>query len=249
MKKYKYVISVLFCLLWTGASPSNGEEPESFIPGKVYSSIACLKAPDTHYNLYLPSSYDPAKKWPLLFIFSPMGNADFYQNQETAEKIGWILVGSVECRNGPMEPIIKHQDALMEEVKARFSVHPHRLYAAGISGGARMAFRMLYVHEMDGIIPVAGGEWGGLRRPVPWAIIYGISGKTDFNNEEMRQLSLDLPGTYVKEFVFEVFEGGHGRAPTELMTKAMIYLDNQFIHKPDRLPDGDKVRVTEKNVR
>lgn len=132
----------------------------------------------------------------------------------------------------------------MEEVMARFSVHPHRLYATGISGGARMAFRMLYVHEFDGIIPVAGGEWGGLRKPVPWAIVYGLSGDLDFNNEEMRQLSIDLPGDYVKEFVFDVFEGRHGAAPTERVSKAMIYLDTQFQYKPERHLEGDKVHTT-----
>ena len=61
----------------------------------------------------------------------------------------------------------------------------------------------------------------------------------------MGQLSLVLPETYVKEFVFDVFEGGHGHAPTELMAKAMIYLDSQFIHKHDRLLDEDKVKVTD----
>ena len=241
MEKLLYVAVISLFILF-GAGSLNAQETDSFLPGKEYYGIACLKAPDTHYNLYLPSSYDPAKKWPLLFIYSAGGNARFDQYKETAEQIGWILVGSVACRNGPMEPIIKHQDALLEEVMARFSVHPHRLYASGGSGGARMAFRMLYVHEFDGIIPVAGGEWSGLRRPVPWAIIYGISGTKDFNNEEMRQLSLVLPETYVKEFVFEVFEGPHGPAPTELVSKAMIYLDNQFQYKTDRHLEEDKVR-------
>lgn len=249
MKKPLYVIAVCLSMLAT-ASLLFAQETESFLPGGEYYGIACLKSPDTHYNLYLPSSYDPAKKWPLLFIFSARGNPRFEQYKETAEKIGWILVGSVECRNGPMEPIIRHQDALMEEVMARFSVHPHRLYATGGSGGARMAFRMLYVYGLDGIIPVAGGEWEGLRRPVPWAIVYGLSGTKDFNNEEMWLLSLALPGTYVKEFVFEVFEGPHGPAPTELVSKAMVYLDNQFQYKTDRHLEEDKVRflkVTEEN--
>jgi len=242
MKKHLYVIAVCLCVLAT-VSLLYAQETKSFLPGKEYSGVACLKSADTHYNLYLPSSYDPVKKWPLLFVFSPGGNARFEQYKETAEKIGWILVGSVECRNGPMEPIIRHQDALMEEVMARFSVHPHRLYATGGSGGARMAFRMLYVHEFDGIIPVAGGEWEGLRRPVPWAIVYGLSGTRDFNNEEMWLLSLALPGTYVKEFVFEVFEGPHGPAPTDLVSKAMIYLDSQFQYKTDRHLEEDKVKL------
>lgn len=210
--------------------------------GSITKNIACAKNPGTHYNLYLPSNYDPAKEWPLMFIFSPGGNANPALYQEQAEKLGWILVGSVECKNGPMDPIVKHQDALLEEVATKFKVHPRRMYATGFSGGSRMSFRLMYANadKFDGLIPIGAGEGGGSRKKMPWATLYGFAGNTDMNLKEMQGLQRSINGKSVKKFILEEFQGGHAWAPKPLLAKAMIWLEKEFYLKKSRLTKQDK---------
>ncbi len=212
--------------------------------GVMHEKVACREDPGTHYNLYLPSAYTPEKQWPVMLVFSPGGNAGLGLYRETAEELGWILAGCVECRNGPEEPIIRHRDALFRDLVERFSVHPHRLYASGFSGGARVSFGTMYTYSdwFDGIIPICGGEYAGVgeRREMPWASIYGFTGETDMNNGEMRELQQELSDNYVvQDFVLEEFAGGHENPPQRLIARAMRWLEDEFRLKVDRHVDSD----------
>ncbi|PCJ59990.1 MAG: hypothetical protein COA79_09290 [Planctomycetota bacterium] len=229
---------ILFFLLFHGTTILFSDEAK----GVVIKNVACVKSPGTHYNLFLPSNYDAKKEWPLMFIFSPSGNANPSMYQEQAEKLGWILIGSVECKNGPMDPIIKHQTALMEEVEKKYSVHPRRMYATGFSGGSRMSFRLMYTYsnKFDGLIPVGAGEMSGGRKKMPWATIYGFAGNTDMNLNEMKSLQKSINGKSVKKFILEEFQGGHTWAPNPLLAKAMIWLEKEFYLKRSRLTKQDK---------
>jgi len=61
-----------------------------FPTGKIIEKVECHQAPGFSYALYLPSSYQPEKTWPVLFCFDPRANgmnpAELFQ--EGAEKYG-----------------------------------------------------------------------------------------------------------------------------------------------------------------
>ena len=81
----------------TGAAPS-----ESLPKGQIVDKVVCAKSPEQSYALYLPSTYDAARKWPILYAFDPgaRGRLPVAQFKDAAEKYGWIVVGSNNSRNG-----------------------------------------------------------------------------------------------------------------------------------------------------
>lgn len=48
--------------------PVSGQE---FEKGKLVKKVICLEEPVQSYALYLPSAFDPGRKWPILFLFDP----------------------------------------------------------------------------------------------------------------------------------------------------------------------------------
>jgi poly(3-hydroxybutyrate) depolymerase len=120
----------------TGAAPS-----ESLPKGQIIDKVVCTKSPEQSYALYLPSTYDAARKWPILYAFDPgaRGKLPVAQFKDAAEKYGWIVVGSNNSRNGSGQSSVDAWNAINNDVAERFSIDERRAYATGFSGGARMA--------------------------------------------------------------------------------------------------------------
>ena len=60
--------------------------------------------------------------------------------KEPAEKLGYIVVGSNNSRNGPWGPIQEAIQALWDDTHARFALDPRRFYTTGMSGGGGPAW-------------------------------------------------------------------------------------------------------------
>ena len=71
--------------------------------GEVLAQVACASDANQTYALYVPRSFDPAKKSPVLFCFDPgaRGRVPVERFKAAAEKFGWIVAGSNNSRNGP----------------------------------------------------------------------------------------------------------------------------------------------------
>lgn len=39
--------------------------------GKIVEKVSCAQSPTQSYAVYLPSSYTPARSWPILYAFDP----------------------------------------------------------------------------------------------------------------------------------------------------------------------------------
>ena len=112
--------------------------------------------PTAHYTLYLPASYDPAGKQPLLLIFDPRGRARMAAElfREGADRYGWILVSSNDTRSDTgWEPNAKALAALWPEI-SRLAIDPRRVYATGFSGGAIVAW--VLGHQTGGLAGIIG---------------------------------------------------------------------------------------------
>src|SRR5262245_5494578 len=109
--------------------------------GQVIPKVVCQSDADQSYALYLPSNYSTGRKWPILYAFDPgaRGSVPVERFKVAAEKVGFIVVGSNNSRNGPWEPTLNAIKAVVKDTQTRFSIDETRIYATGLSGGARVS--------------------------------------------------------------------------------------------------------------
>jgi predicted esterase len=225
-KKSKILILAL-CLLSFGVF---GQEKENFPKGKLIEKVQCSAAPEFSYVLYLPSTYDDQKKWPILFCFDPRANGMVPAKlfQAGAEKYGYIIMSS--NNSGSDDASIPNAQAMKEmydDAFSRFSVDNRRLYATGMSGGARIACDMgyRYPNEVAGVIGCAAG-FPTDRMPskdTPFAY-FGTIGNLDFNYLEIRALRPKLEESGIP-FHIRVFDGEHQWPTPEIATEALEWME------------------------
>ena len=215
-------------------------------PGAFVDSVACEAEPQYSYALYLPSSYDAERKWPLILAFDPSGaGAQPVRGfRAAAERYGYIVVGSNDSRNytgwGAKMPAAA---AVWRDVAARFSIDAGRVYTAGFSGGARMATEVaLKTRAVAGVFAVGGSfrERDGIDGPISF-VFAGSSGTRDMNHREMqrvhaRLLERELPTRHL------VFDGPHQWPPEDDFTAAVEWFELQAIRRGLRAADESHVK-------
>src|SRR6478609_2736137 len=195
-------------------------------PGTVHGSVAVAADPTNSYALYLPSSYSPSKRWPLLLVFDPFarGEVSVKLFHEAAEKYGFIVVGSNNSRNfqDPSAAI----RTLWADVKERYAIDPRRIYAAGLSGGARVASSVALACKncIAGVIANGAGLPNGATTPAPevadWFL---VAGTTDFNYPELLHLKEALD-SHNAASRFVVYDGPHNWMPKDFAERALAWL-------------------------
>jgi predicted esterase len=186
---------------------------QEFERGKPLDKVVCLNAPEQSYALYLPTAFIPGEKWPVLFLFDPgaRGLTAIEAFRAAAEEFGWILIGSNNSRNGPMEISARAASAIWEDARRRLPVDEKRVYAGGFSGGSRVAsiFPLVVGRPIAGIIGCGAGLSSGLKPAGLEARAYfGLTGLADFNYGEMKALDLAFDaGDTPHRFLF--FDGRH----------------------------------------
>jgi len=196
------------CLLPLRLAPA-----QEFEKGKLVEKVVCLEEPVQSYALYLPSAFDPARKWPILFLFDPgaRGAVGVEAFRAAAETHGWILVGSNNSRNGPMLDSARAAWAVWNDALKRLPFDERRVYVSGFSGGSRVAsaFPQIVDRAVAGVIGCGAGLSSGVQPGEMKASAYfGLAGLADFNYGEMKSLDLAFDPTGVPHR-FYYFEGGH----------------------------------------
>ena len=222
------LLSVLILSLTRfGPSPSN---PQTEIPrGQIVDKVICAADPTESYALYLPSNYTPTKKWPILYAFDPgaRGKIPVERYREAAERFGWIIVGSNNSQNGSWKSSIDAWNALMADTHARFSLDDHRLYAAGFSGGARVAltFAVQCNSCTAGVIASGAGFPPSIQpgETIHFAI-FSTVGTEDFNFPELTLLQDRLTKARIQHQL-EVFEGKHDWPPSPVALDAVSWME------------------------
>lgn len=198
-------------------------------PGRIIERVVCKNNPDQSYALYVPSNYSPTRKWALLAAFDPVarGSIPVERFKEAAERYGYIVCGSNNSRNGPVQPSADSAKAMIGDVAARFAIDEKRVYLAGFSGGARAATALAVwlKDNVAGVIGCGSGFASGIA-PSPSLpfVYYGIVGNEDFNYAEMKQLDRKLRSAGVT-YHLEVFEGGHNWAPSDVCVRAIEWME------------------------
>src|SRR6476620_401068 len=196
-------------------------------PGTVHASVTVAADATNSYALYLPSAYSPAKRWPLLLVFDPFarGEVSVKLFHEAAEKYGFIVVGSNNSRNF-QDPSAAVR-LLWADLKERYAIDPRRIYAAGLSGGARVASTVALACKncIAGVIANGAGLPSGASVPGPevadWFL---VAGSTDFNYPEMLHLTeaLDAHNAMSR---FVVYDGPHNWMPKDFAESALAWLE------------------------
>lgn len=205
-------------------------------PGTIADRVVTAADPQQSYALYLPSSYTPSKRWPVIFAFDPAarGRAPVELFRAAAESRGYIVAGSNNSRNGPGRPQMAAAAAMLGDVERRFSVDPQRLYAAGFSGAARVAGMAGFICDgcIRAVIACGAGLPGGLKSEQqaqlpPYLFIVG---KDDFNYFEVMDAARGMQTA--RRVV--IFDGAHQWPPPEVAAQAVEWIESGA--KSDSVP-------------
>lgn len=242
---------LLLGMTWIFASPIHSQE---LAPPKaeIVAKVECKRVRDQSYSLYLPSNYTPKEKWPILYCFDPgaRGSLPLVHFKEAAEKYGYILAGSNNSRNGANEIALAAINAMWDDTHARFSIDDRRIYAAGFSGGARVAAGAAY--RCGGCVAGVIGCGAGFPPQMPVTsqlpfVFFATVGVDDFNFPELTLLARNLDVAGVPHRL-AMFEGAHEWAPKEVCTRAIEWMEIQAMKTGARSRDEsliDAVLATE----
>jgi len=222
----RWLIILLVAAVFTVTGHSAGAVLE---PGRLIPEVSCLDDPTHSYALYLPSTYDPDRTWPVIFAFSPFGNGTIPVKllAGAAERYGYIIVGSNNSRNGQWEPIIEAQDTLWRDVTTRFPADLRRCYATGFSGGARSALWFALDHPQSIVGVIQCGAVFPRPREVPTdgsLALFGLVGDADLNLTEHLEAEQLLKGTRVDHWQ-EIYSGWHQWPTGQYYLEAVEFME------------------------
>ncbi|MCC7185933.1 MAG: hypothetical protein IT185_06825 [Acidobacteria bacterium] len=185
---------------------------------------AQVQAPPSSYALYLPSQYRPDRAWPVLMAFHPSARGQAFVDlyRDVAEDYGYIIAASNVSRNGPWEPSLRAASVMAQDVGARYSIDPARVYTTGFSGGARVAMQLaLQSKAIVGVIASgAGFPDAQVRKTLPFDVTATI-GQDDFNYAELRTLDRGVASPHRVWY----FDGGHTLPPAATARQAVEWLE------------------------
>lgn len=224
----RFFIASIIVLAVISCSSKHKQKIEAFEKGKIVEKVVCNLDKATNYALYLPSTYDTTKNYPLIVAFDSHGDGLIPVKlfKEQAEKYGYIVVGSNNSKNGLSwennDAIFK---SMITDIKERFKINESRIYTAGFSGGSRVASSIaIFEGGIAGVIGFSAG-FPNLNQPINNTFDFlGVVGSSDFNYNEMNQLEEDLKTTNLKHYLI-VFNGKHEWPSADIMPDVFYWLE------------------------
>lgn len=206
-------------------------------PGVIVDPIACSGDATQSYALYLPSAYSADRAWPIVYCFDPAarGRRAVERFQEAAERFGYIVIGSNNSRNNQPGSLVGTVNSLLSDTRRRFRIDPRRQYAAGFSGGARVASLVGCQLKFAGIIACGAGFMGDVPEKVGPAF-FGCAGREDYNYFELRDVD-DALAERNAQHRFVTFEGEHQWLPESVAVEALAWMELQAMRKSLRERD------------
>jgi dienelactone hydrolase len=211
--------------------------------GIVLDSVICSDDSSQIYAVYLPTHYDTAKKWPIIYFFDPhgVGNLPVKLYKDLAEKYGFILAGTYNSKNGMQwETSEKAAEAFMKDTWLRLSIDNNRSYTFGFSGGAKVASMVAIADGGIAGVVACGGGFPEQHPPLkqPFSFISFVGDK-DFNNVTVRQLDKLLDSTNLAHQLI-VFNGKHQWPPVSIAEEAFQWLDADAM-RMKTMPKNDSI--------
>jgi poly(3-hydroxybutyrate) depolymerase len=178
--------------------------------------------PGQSYAMFVPSNYRADQAWPIVYCLDPgaRGRVPVERFAAAAEKAGFLVAGSNNSRNGAIAPSREAIGFMVQDTHERYAIDDARIYAAGLSGGARLALAWAVGQNgrIAGVIACSAGFGSETPKQLPFKL-FATAGVDDFNHDELYRMSRDLARHNVPHRFVE-FEGGHEWMPAALAAEA-----------------------------
>jgi hypothetical protein len=186
-----------------------------------YTELSVNGNPSNAFSVYLPSSYDTAKKYALVIFFDAHGNGKLPMEKykSLAEKWNYIFIGSNSSKNGMNgNETTRIGNELIAESKRILRVNENEIMLCGFSGGARVASNIALTNNaVKGVICNSAAP----QQPVNGKIFVGLAGLGDMNYLEMKTFESNQPANTSPHELL-VFDGKHEWAPVQMMEDALL---------------------------
>jgi hypothetical protein len=193
----------------------------------VIQTIKCMEDTGQTYCIALPSGFDNTRRYPLVFVFDPHGDGHLavHTFRAGASEFGFIVVGSNVIRNGYEQTEYALQ-LLAGDVARRYPVDKNRVYAAGFSGGGRVAQEFSQRNaDIKAIASMGAGysfdQSGTLNNKVSMLL---IAGNKDFNYHEVRSSYQVLNAMGIHYYILE-YPGIHAWPGPEIIHDALLWFE------------------------
>src|SRR5689334_21226319 len=92
--------------------------------GKLQPDVKCQDDQTQSYALYIPSTYNQTRTWPVLLVFDPRARGAGVAERfiEAAETYGWIVAASNNSRNGAWSVSAAALTAMTKDLLNRFHI-------------------------------------------------------------------------------------------------------------------------------
>lgn len=214
---------------------------DAIATGQIVDRIAAVSDPEMTYAVYLPTNYAADRKSPLVFVLDPRRRgavaAEFFR--EAAEQYGWIVISSNNTESdSEFAPNIRALQAMFADAPSRFSIDEHRIYLAGFSGMANIAFSVAESAKgtIAGVIGCSGWLPPAWKAHDPGFAWFGTAGNLDFNYLETRSIDERLTAANANHRL-EFFAGPHRWAPKPLLAQAIGWMELQAMRRGTRAKD------------
>ncbi|HKO54729.1 MAG TPA: hypothetical protein VJ276_02555 [Thermoanaerobaculia bacterium] len=189
------------------------------------ATVSCASDPSQTYEVRLPPGYTAEKRWPIVYVFDPRRRGAYAADlfADAAAEFGWIVVSSNDTRSDEdSDANARAIRAMWPDAQQRWSVDPRRIYTAGFSGGAILAWQVAKsTKKVAGVIGCSGRLDDARDADDATFAWFGTAGDEDFNYLETRMIDARLRGPH--EFVS--FAGAHQWPPKELLREALAWME------------------------
>lgn len=226
---FRYAVIALILVSFHLDAPAQ-DAPALAVPEKgEVTTVQCAHDATQSYACYVPTSYDPEVPTRILYCFSPRARGDVFVDlyKDICEKEGWIVVGSLNSRNGPAGVIFRAMHTMWDDTHNRFNLLPRGHYGTGFSGGARAAFYMSIWRpvKFSGIIAIGAGVNEDGKLPKKHVAVFVTCGDTDFNREaEIDPWLIPALKHNGNPVTYKNFPGGHQMPPKEILEEAVSWM-------------------------
>ncbi|MEO1012693.1 MAG: alpha/beta hydrolase [Bacteroidota bacterium] len=203
--------------------------------GTVTDGIKVNDSLSESFAVYLPTSFDPSQKWPVVFVFDMEGRGKQVLSMmlKVAEESGYLLAASNAIKDSlSVSENILISKRMVDGVLSLFPIHAQRMYTAGFAEGARFAGLVpVFLKQMTGVVS-CGSSFPNteiLSKRSPFHYI-GIVGTEDFSYPDMVAQEgefnrLNFPNNLL------IFEGGNQWPPQEYLSMALEFFTLQAMAK------------------
>jgi predicted esterase len=239
------IIACIISLMLGQCKSSPGEAgPPSHDTAVAIQTIQCRADTGQTYCIALPPDFNPARRYPVVFVFDPHGDGQLAVRNCIAGacEFGFIVAGSNVIRNG-YENIEYALKIFTDDVFSRYPADMNRIYAAGFSGGGRVVQQFSQLNtDIKSIVVMGAGyslsQYGQLRNDVSMLF---ITGNEDFNYHEVMNSENVLSAMKIRHYILE-FNGKHGWPGLDIMHDAMLWFEFDAYHRDHGSKDNRTVR-------